>query len=92
MPYSKTENRSVTRYAFASTIDYVLEPPTTSEVYKGVIVNISNTGMGVYVFDPLPEGQKINLMCALPVDRRTAAIRWIKKEDAGFYLTGFQFL
>jgi hypothetical protein len=94
MFYSETiNNRKDTRYDFPSTIEYVLDPPTNGRaVHKGVTVNISHQGLAAYVFDPLPDGQKIVITSTLPVEHRTATICWTKKEDNSFYLAGLKFV
>ena len=80
------------RYDFPATIEYVLDQPNASEVLKGVVINISASGLAAYVFSPLPEGQKIIITSALPLDTRTATVLWIEKKDESFFLTGLKFV
>jgi hypothetical protein len=87
----RMEKRKTKRYDMTSPIEYVLHPSTTGDVQKGVLVNISTTGIGAYVFSPHPEGQKIIITSRLPVDYHSAMIAWIKKEDDNFYLAGLKF-
>jgi c-di-GMP-binding flagellar brake protein YcgR len=91
MPYSGL--RRDTRYDFPATIEYVMGSQTGDEaVHKGVTINLSLTGLGLYIFDLLPEGQQITIKSALPVDARTATICWTRKEDDNFYRTGLKFI
>jgi c-di-GMP-binding flagellar brake protein YcgR len=90
---SYTRSRRDTRYDYPSTIEYVMGAHTDEEaVHKGVAVNLSITGLGMYIFDLLPDGQQITIKTALPVDSRTAALCWIRKEDENFYRAGLKFL
>lgn len=95
MTVSAKDKRRQTRYDFPSTIEYVLEPRgdgAAVEVHKGVTVNISMGGFAAYVFDPLPEGQRIAIKTSLPVGCQTATICWTRKEDTNFYLSGLKFM
>lgn len=87
------EKRIQTRYAYPATIEYLLDSSVGAEVvHKAVTVNISASGMAAYVFDRLPEGQKVIIKSSLPVDCQAAAVCWTKKEDHRFYLSGFKFV
>jgi c-di-GMP-binding flagellar brake protein YcgR len=86
-----TEKRKTKRYDMTSSMEYVLTPRTSGEVHKGVLVNISKTGISAYVFSPHSEGQKIFITSRLPVDYQSAIIAWIKKKDDDFYLAGLKF-
>jgi len=91
--YARQDKRIETRYDFPSTIEYVLDPPTNGgTVHRGVTVNISNTGLGVYLFDQHMSGQKIVIKTVLPVDYQSATICWSRKEDASFYFSGLKFM
>ncbi|HUI67388.1 MAG TPA: PilZ domain-containing protein [Nitrospirota bacterium] len=91
MSAAKTEKRRERRYSFHSTIDYLLLRGSAAEVHKGVTIDISDTGLGLYLFDPLPEGQTIIIQNALPAGGRAATICWIKKEREDFYKSGLRF-
>jgi hypothetical protein len=85
-----TEKRKTMRYDMASTIEYVSGARTSGEVYKGVPVNISTSGIGAYVFHPHTEEERIFITSRLPVDCQAATIAWITKED-DFYLARLKF-
>ncbi len=90
---SYTRTRENTRYDFPATIEYVMGSQADDEVaHKGVTINLSSTGLGMYIFDLLPKGQQVTIKTALPVDSRTAAICWTRKEDVNFYRTGLKFI
>lgn len=86
-----TEKRKTKRYDITSSLEYVLDPRTPDEIHKGVLVNISTTGIGAYVFTPHTEGQRVVITSRLPVDYHSATIAWIKKEADDFYLAGLKF-
>lgn len=78
MPHSL--KRIDMRYDFPATIEYVMGSQTGDEsVHKGVTINLSSAGLGMYIFDLLPNGQQITIKTALPVDSRTATICWTRK-------------
>ncbi len=91
---SYTRTRKDTRYDYPATIEYVLGPPEDKEavVHKAVANNLSSTGLGMYLFELLPKGQQITIKTTLPVDSRTAAVCWTRKEDDNFYRSGLQFI
>jgi hypothetical protein len=91
---SYTRARKDTRYDYPATIEYVMGSSVDEQavVYKGITNNLSSTGLGMYIFDVLPKGQQITIKTPLPVDSRTAAVCWTRKEDDNFYRSGLQFI
>lgn len=88
-----TRRKNDIRYDFPSTIEYVMGSQADDEaVHKGITINLNSTGLGMYIFDLLPNGQLITIKTTLPVDSRTAAICWTRKEDDDFYRTGLKFV
>ncbi len=93
MSLEYSEKRTDIRYEFPSTVEYGLIPEKTGEVFKGLTVNISNSGLCLYVYDPLSEGQEIAIeKCVLPFPCQRAVVRWIKKVDEDIYMSGVRFL
>jgi len=91
MPH--TRKRNDTRYDFPATIEYVTGSHADDEVvHKGITINLSSTGLGMYMFNLLPNGQQITIKTALPVDSRTATICWTSKRDENFYRSGLKFI
>jgi hypothetical protein len=89
---AKQEQRSHPRYDFPSTIEYILEPQEDGAVRKGVTINMSQAGLSAYVFESLPIGQKIIIKTGIPVaQQQSATIRWSRKRDLDFYLSGLKF-
>jgi hypothetical protein len=86
------ERRNSLRYDFPKRIEYGLSPKSSDEIFYGVTINISNSGLCLYIFKLIPEGQKITIKSNLPISYQTASIRWIKKVDDDFYQAGLMFV
>jgi c-di-GMP-binding flagellar brake protein YcgR len=85
--------RKYTRYEFPSTIEYVLEAHMEdTEDRKGITIDLSAAGLCMYVFDLLPQGQKIIIKTVLPIDSRTAVICWTRIEKNSLYRSGLKFI
>jgi c-di-GMP-binding flagellar brake protein YcgR len=82
------ERREHIRYDFPHRIEYALNPETSDEIFKAVTINISKTGLCLYVFDSLGEGQKMVIRSTLPVPLKTVSVRWTKKIEDNFYKVG----
>jgi c-di-GMP-binding flagellar brake protein YcgR len=82
------ERRKHIRYDFPHRIEYALNPETSDEIFKAVTINISKTGLCLYVFDSLGEGQKMVIRSTLPVPLKTVSVRWTKKIEDNFYKVG----
>lgn len=80
------------RYDYLATIEYVLGSQADQTARKGVTMDLSASGLCMYIFDPLPQGQKIVIKTALPVDSRTAVICWTRKEESSLYRSGSKFI
>jgi len=87
----KTDQRKDLRYSFPYTIEYVLDPHTSDKIFKGLVVNISNSGLCLCIFQHLAEGQKIIIKSILPTSCQKAIVRWVNKYDNDSYLAGFKF-
>jgi hypothetical protein len=84
------ERRKHERHIFPATIQYVLNPRTTDEIFKGNVLNISNRGLNLCILHPLDEGQEITIKDDLPNYHKTAVVRWIKKIEDKFYKVGLE--
>jgi len=91
-PHSlKTDKRRHLRYSFPYTVEYVLNPNTTDEIFKGVLLNISNSGLCLCIFNHLAEGQKITIKSIIPTPCQKATVRWVKKFNNDSYIAGLMF-
>jgi len=90
---SYVSTRREKRYDYPATIDYVLGSQADGEMaHKGITIDLSATGLCMYLLDPLPQGQKIIIKTALPVDARTAVICWTRVEKTSLYRSGLKFI
>jgi hypothetical protein len=83
-----SERREHTRYDFLQRVEYVLNPETSNEILKAVTINIGKTGLCLYIFNALREGQGMIIGSSPPVPFKTASVRWIKKMEDNFYKVG----
>lgn len=88
MSPNAAEKRRHPRYDFPSTIEYGVNPDVEGQIYKGVTINISDSGLCLYVSTPLSEGEELTIKSALPVTYHTATVCWVQKVDEDFYKTG----
>lgn len=86
------ERRRYRRSIFPSTIEYEIKAEGRGETFKGVAVNISESGLCLYTSGVLKEGQEIAIMSVLPVSSRTAAVRWSKILNTDVCKIGLMFV
>ncbi|MHB8880864.1 MAG: PilZ domain-containing protein [Thermodesulfovibrionales bacterium] len=79
--------RKEERYPFDAEIAYACD--TSNAVHKGLVINLSNTGLCLKTDIPLSEGQAIALKTDLPNTISTVIVRWVKELSAGQYMAGF---
>ena len=84
----KTDKRRHLRYSFPYSVEYILDPHTTDKIFKGILINISNSGLCLRIFYHLAEGQKITIKSIIPIPCQKATVRWIKKCDNHSYIAG----
>lgn len=93
MVFERTEEkRKEQRYAYPKTIEYTTGLDNGDVFHRGVVVNISKSGICLYVYAAHTEGQLITIRSSLPVDPRTAVVKWVKKISEGFYQSGMEFV
>ena len=86
--------RSEDRFPFLKTISYTCDQEGSDDIFKGVTINISKSGMCLYLFESpcVDNGSHIFIKSELPVNSSRGAIRWIDKVEDGFYMAGLQFI
>jgi c-di-GMP-binding flagellar brake protein YcgR len=93
MSNTRKEKRRHERHDYPLEIEYVLEHQQDSEVvHRGVTVDISSAGLGAYLLDPLPVGERVIIKSGLPVVHQLAMICWIVERSASFYCAGMKFI
>lgn len=74
-PRLDQEKRKSPRYAYPKTVCYTAAVHAQEASHRGVVTNISRTGIGLYVYTILPEGAVITFQSDLPVEPRHAMVR-----------------
>ena len=85
--WSEDERRKDVRYTYLVNAEYVLDPPVTDEILQCAVVNLSSSGMSLFVTKPVDIGQDIKILSNLPNLADAAAVRWIK-QVGGCYRIG----
>jgi len=91
MPVEFYSARTEPRDDYYHQIEYILDPASTDEIYKAVTINVSESGIGLYVFKPLARGQQIMIKNAIRGSRKTGTVRWHKKVNESIYRIGVLF-
>ncbi len=91
MPVEFYSARVEPRDDYYHQIEYILDLTSTDEIYKAVTINISESGIGLYVFKPLAEGQQITIRNVIRGSRKTGTVRWNKEVNESIYRIGVMF-
>ncbi len=86
-----TNRRAHIRYDFTQDIEYNLNGATSGGNFKGIIVDISDSGLGLFAFVPLCVGQKIIIKQGLPFSHSSGVVRWCKELGENIYRVGLLF-
>jgi len=78
------------RYEFEREIHYVLHDHAEKS-FKGIIINISDSGMGLFVFNPLHEGQEITIKSDDKSLNKRGSVRWCHEMGDNIYKVGIEF-
>jgi hypothetical protein len=83
------EKRSETREPFYSPVEFVLksEPERT---IRGIGTNISRSGLGIFSYAPLNEGQEMIVRSTLPVPQFAYTVSWSKMIIEDFFTVGLR--
>ena len=87
------ERRVEERHSFSDMveIEYVLDPFTDSETFKGSLVNISETGLCLLTTHLLKVGEEITINSMINTPSQIAVVQWIEKYDDDYYKVGLIF-
>ena len=86
-----TDRRAHNRYDFQREIHYIVHN-NPDQILQGTTANLSDAGVGLYVFEPLYEGQSIAVRSNRGDLNRSAAVRWCKQLRGNFYRVGLLLL
>jgi hypothetical protein len=83
--------RAHIRHDMQMKIQYVLESKP-DQCLKGFLSDISDGGLCLYVFQPLPEGLKIIIKSDIRYLNRIATVQWCYELDGNIYRVGVMFV
>jgi hypothetical protein len=87
-----SERRKHRRYDRRNSIGFRLNSSDPTPTLRGLIINISKSGMCLCTFNPIYVDQKITISDPLPMPYRKANAQWVQKKSEDFYKAGFMFI
>lgn len=87
-----SERRLNKREDFKQDVEYCLDPAISQKTFIGIIVNKSDEGLGLHVFNPLRSGDKITVLQGLEAENLNGIVTWCSKQDENIYRTGLRLL
>lgn len=89
MPFEGIEKRSEPRRSYHAPINFILKEKG-DRMLKGVVSNISMSGLGMYSFSQLNVGQVIIVQSLLPGRHIEYGVRWCRELVADFFEVGLR--
>lgn len=86
-----SEKRREPRQQFFSPVEFILKSEP-ERILEGVRTNISKSGLGIFSYVPLNEGQEIIFKSSLPVRRSEYTVRWSEKLLEDFFTVGLRIM
>jgi len=86
---STDERRRHLRHTYLVNTECMLNPSTSGEIFECAVVNVSDSGINLFISRPLDMGQEITIRGDVPNLTRTAFVRWTRKLG-GFYTAGLE--
>jgi CheY-like chemotaxis protein len=90
-PLSPLEKRKQPRYPYHAMIEYHCIGDQ-NERSRSLTLNMSESGMCLYLFEQCSEGQAITIESALPSGAQKATVRWVKGLQDNFWIAGLMFV
>ncbi len=86
------DRRANLRFEFQRNIEYSLNSGSGKETFEGIITDISEAGIGLYVFKPLKVGQEITIEKGISEYFKRGIVRWCNKMGDNVYRAGMMFI
>ena len=83
--------RAHIRHDLQTEIQYVIESQS-DQFLKGILTDISDRGLSLYVFQPLPEGLTIKIKSDTRDSSKRAMVRWSSELGDNIYRVGIMFV
>ena len=91
MSFDSFSTRIHPRYLYSDNIEFSVDYSTAGTRLRGISVNISDSGIGIYTFKPIYAGETITVETALPVPYKKATVMWVQKRREDLYKVGLKF-
>lgn len=82
--------RELNRSEFQRQIQYIVQD-NPDQILRGTTIDISDSGVGLYVFNPLYEGQRIIVKSETGDLNNIGIVRWCKEQEDNMYRAGLLF-
>lgn len=93
MSAESSERRQYFRFDHANVVELVTVDPAPSEQFRGVTIDMSETGMSLFVFQPVCTNDTISIVKSmLPMSHRAGSVRWVNQLAPDFYKIGMMFV
>lgn len=89
---SSHNRRAHIRYDLQQEIEYILPHNPADRIFKGIITDISEAGLGLYALSPLKEGQEITIKSNLRELNRKGIVCWCHELGDDVYRIGLMFV
>ena len=90
--FDSVNTRRHPRHLYSDNIEFCLDYSSAGTRLHGVSFNISESGIGLYTFTPIYEGQTIKVETTLPVPYQKATVMWVQKRAEDLYRVGLKFI
>jgi hypothetical protein len=91
LPYNSAGQRRYPRNPYKENLEICVPSHPQNETLVAISSNISASGVCIYTFKPLKEGQVIVFKSNLPVPYHRATVRWVKQYNGSIYKVGVLF-
>lgn len=92
MSPESSERREYFRFDLANVVELVTADAATSEQHRGVTIDVSETGMSLFVFQPIRMNDRVSIVKSmLPLCHRAGRVRWVNRLATDFYKIGLMF-
>ncbi|MBA4373575.1 MAG: hypothetical protein C0402_12040 [Thermodesulfovibrio sp.] len=86
-----SERREYFRLDLANVVELVTADADSSDQFRGVTINISETGMSLFVFQPVKTHDTLLIKKSiLPLCHRTGSVRWVQRLAPEIYKIGIR--
>jgi hypothetical protein len=92
MSAESSEKREYYRFDLANVVELAKNDAATPDQFRGVTINISETGMCLFVFQPVDTNDRLSIVKSmLPLCHRAGSVRWVNALAPEFYKVGLLF-